>query len=124
VNGKIVSGLYRDFPSKTAIVAKITWKILVPTKFIRFAMVESFDLDQKWLEKLQKKKGKEKRKRGKKEKKKKKEGKFFKILTASIRHGSSPRPASAKREGMRRSVRNRSPLSCKHRAPTRDKILL
>ena len=93
--------------------------MLVPTKFIRFAMVESFDLDQKWLEKLQKKKGKEKRKRGKKEKKKKKEGKFFKILTASIRHGSSPRPASAKREGMRRSVRNRSPLSCKHRAPTR-----
>ena len=35
-------------------VAKMTWKISVPTKFIRFAMVESFDLDQKWLEKLQK----------------------------------------------------------------------
>ena len=35
-------------------VAKMTWEISVLTKFIRFAMVESFYLDQKWLEKLQK----------------------------------------------------------------------
>ena len=32
----------------------MTWEISVPTKFIRFAMVESIDLDQTWLEKIQK----------------------------------------------------------------------
>ena len=35
-------------------VAKMTWKISVATKFICFAMVESFDRYQKLLEKLQK----------------------------------------------------------------------
>jgi hypothetical protein len=74
-------------------------------------------LQENRVKKVQVKKEKE----GKKEKK---EEKFFKILTAKIRHGSSPRPGSAKREGMRRSVRNLSPLSCKPRAPTRAHIVI
>ena len=54
----------------------------------------------------------------------KKKRRSFSILTAKIRHDSSPRPASTKREGMRRSVRNLSPLSCKPRAPTRAHIVI
>ena len=70
---RFVSG----FPLKNShYVAKITWKILVPTKFIRFAMVESFDLGQKWLEKLQKRREKKKGKEGRK-KKRKKRGEVF-----------------------------------------------